>query len=95
MGKCNCGTWNSDTAKFCRNCGTKLTYVAPKVYEHKETKTVKTNTNTTPKRTSDTEKVIGTIFFIGLFIVLCICTSGIATPLIVALVLGLRQLWKS
>lgn len=48
--KCECGTWNNDAAKFCRNCGKKI--LAPDPFASKNT-TKTTPTHNTSSGDSD------------------------------------------
>lgn len=64
MGKCTCGTWNTDSAKFCRNCGKIL--IAPnsnsKIYSSSSRNNDKSSSlsinGNTLKQTQDTKGLI-------------------------------------
>jgi len=93
--KCSCGTWNNDSAKYCRNCGKKLTISSPH--------TQPSNHSSTKYETSGTSssgemgvggKIILTIIGIAAFIGISVATGGIGSISGVVLGAMIWQIWK-
>lgn len=63
MSKCSCGTWNVDNAKYCRNCGKKLS----------DTTSTQSNHNYQSSTSSNSSSDSGYGWVIGLIILGILC----------------------
>lgn len=100
--KCSCGTWNNDSANYCRNCGKKLpqqnnstTDSIQKSHEQSSTGQAK-KMSTSSLSGSDWEivgKIFLTILSIAAFIGISIASGGIGAISGVVLVPLLKQIW--
>lgn len=100
--KCTCGTWNSDQARFCRNCGTKL---VPKpnntnsVSTNQKSNISSTNTYSSSSTSSSSEmgtggKLVLSVICIAAFIGISVATGGIGSISAVVLYPAFKQIWN-
>ena len=100
--KCTCGTWNTDQARFCRNCGAKL---VPKpnstnsISTNHKSNISSTNTYSPRSKTSSSEMGIGgklvlSVICIAAFIGISIATGGIGSISGVVLYPAFKQIWN-
>lgn len=92
----SCNIWNTDSAKFCRNCGKQfLASVQPAVPKS-------TTPTPTPQPSSSTSnsdggdiflKILGTIVVIGICVAIAVGTAGFGTPVAIGGYLALKQIW--
>lgn len=65
--KCSCGIWNNDSAKFCRNCGKKLSLISSEKTKSGHNSTSTGNQNSSRSEMGETAK-----FIIGAICIICI-----------------------
>lgn len=100
--KCTCGTWNNDSAKYCRNCGKKLSQQNPGTGSTIQNSYKQPNTsqnNYTPtSESSNSEmgtgvKLFLTVLCIAVFIGISVVTGGIGTISAVVMYPALKHIW--
>lgn len=87
--KCTCGTWNNDSAKFCRNCGKQIP-TSDTFTPTNTTKTTTTPTNTKKNSGGDPDNVfLGIIGVIAIIAGLTLFFMDIISkPLAMGIALG-------
>lgn len=74
MSKCSCGVWNTDNAKYCRNCGKPLSQNQPLnngfQSPQRQNSPQKINTTETDDSSSGWSTFWGILLFIGLVLLL-------------------------
>lgn len=88
--QCKCGTWNNDSAKYCRNCGRKL-------YQQDQTDTFQNN-DTPTSESSNSEMGTGMKLFLSLlcvaaFIGISAATDGIGSISAIVMAPFLKKIW--
>ena len=93
-GNVDCGVFNPDNAKYCRNCGRALPVTQDKVIQNPPEK----DSSSSPVSSSSNDgetflKILGTIFVIGIVIAIAVSTSGYGTPVAIGGYYALKSIW--
>lgn len=99
--KCTCGTWNSDQARFCRNCGSKIvsSYNKDNSVSSIQSKHTATTNNYSLNSTSSSSemgtggKLFLSVICIAAFIGISVATGGIGSISAFALYPAYKAIW--
>lgn len=88
--QCKCGTWNNDSAKYCRNCGREL-------YQQDQTDTFQNNDTPTSESSNSgigiVMKLFLTVLCFAVVIGVIVATDGIGTVIAAGLYSALKKIW--